>query len=55
MSYPTTLIIDRTGTICVRHVGMFEDSAAICKALNYFTQECYEQKLFDTIEEIPEA
>ena len=55
MSYPTTLIIDRTGTICVRHVGMFDDSAALCNALNYFTQDSYEQKLFDTIEEIPEV
>ena len=54
-AYPTTLIIDRTGTICLSHVGMFSDSASLCNALNYFTQDSYEQKLFDTIEEIPEA
>lgn len=52
-AYPTTLIIDRTGTICLSHVGMFTDSAALCNALEYFTQESYEQKLFDTIDEIP--
>jgi hypothetical protein len=34
---------------------MFDDSAALCNALNYFTQDSYEQKLFDTIEEIPEV
>ena len=54
-AYPTTLIIDRTGTICLSHVGMFTDSDALCNALRYFTQETYEQKLFETIEEIPLA
>jgi thiol-disulfide isomerase/thioredoxin len=52
-AYPTTLIIDRTGTICLSHVGMFTDSVALCNALKYFTQETYDQKLFETIEEIP--
>jgi len=51
--YPTTLIIDRTGTICLRHVGMFTDSSVLCNALEYFTQEAYEQRLFETIEQIP--
>lgn len=54
-AYPTTLIIDRTGTICLSHVGMFTDSVALCNALRYFTQEPYEQKLFETIEQIPAA
>lgn len=52
-AYPTTMIIDRTGTICVSHVGMFTDSNTLCNALNYFVQDNYEQKLFDTIESIP--
>lgn len=52
-AYPTTLIIDRTGTVCLRHEGMFTDSDVLCNALKYFTQEAYEQKLFETIEEIP--
>lgn len=52
-AYPTTVIIDRTGTICLSHEGMFTDSAALCNALKYFTQEPYHQKLFETIEEIP--
>ena len=51
--YPTTLIIDRTGTICLSHTGMFTDSSALCNALEYFTQENYEQQLFETIEQIP--
>ena len=52
-AYPTTLIIDRSGTICLSHAGMFTDSEALCNALKYFTQEPYEQRLFETIEEIP--
>ena len=52
-AYPTTFIIDRTGTICLSHVGMFTDSAALCNALDYFAQEHYEQQLFETIEQIP--
>ena len=52
-AYPTTLIIDRTGTVCLSHVGMFTDSEALCNALKYFTQETYEQKIFETIEQIP--
>lgn len=54
-AYPTTLIVDRTGTVCLSHVGMFTDSSALCNALKYFTQDSYEQKLFETIEEIPVA
>ena len=52
-AYPTTLIIDRNGKICLSHVGMFTDSIAIYNALRYFTQDTYEQSLFETIEEIP--
>lgn len=52
-AYPTTLIVDRTGTICLIHSGMFTDSTEISNALKYFTQENYEQRLFETIEEIP--
>lgn len=52
-SYPTTLIIDKTGVICLVHEGMFTDSTALCNALKYFTQDTYEQQLFEIIEEIP--
>lgn len=52
-SFPTTLIIDGTGTICLIHEGMFTDSTDLCNALEYFTQDNYEQQLFDIIEEIP--
>ena len=52
-AYPTTIIIDRSGVISLVHEGMFTDSTALCNALKYFTQNTYEQQLFDIIEEIP--
>ena len=52
-AYPTTMIIDSTGVICVRHVGMFTDSEALDRALDFFTQDNYEHQIFETIEEIP--
>ena len=52
-AYPTTVIVDRNGVICLKHVGMFTDSTALENALAYFTQDTYEQRVFETIEEIP--
>ena len=52
-SFPTTLIIDRTGAICLIHEGMFTDSTDLCNALEFFTQENYEHQLFEIIEDIP--
>lgn len=52
-AYPTTVIIDRYGSICLIHKGMFTDSVDLMKALNYFTGDHYEQKFFTSIAEIP--
>lgn len=52
-AYPTTVILDRYGNICLMHTGMFTDSAALENALSYFTQEEYEPMFFETIDEIP--
>ena len=52
-AYPTTMIVDCNGKICLSHVGMFTDSAALSNALSYFTQETYETTIFETIEDIP--
>lgn len=54
-AYPTTVILDRDGYICLSHAGMFTDSTALMNAMAYFTQDEYEQKFFETIEEIPVA
>lgn len=52
-AYPTTVIIDRYGNICLIHRGMFTDSTALKNALEYFTGDDYKQEFFDSIEEIP--
>ena len=53
-AYPTTVIIDRNGSVCLIHRGMFTDSAALMNAMKYFTQEEYEQKFFELIEDVPQ-
>lgn len=54
-AYPTTLILDREGYICLSHTGMFTDSSALMNAMAYFTRDDYQQRFFETIEEIPVA
>lgn len=51
-SYPTTVIIDRNGTICLVHVGAVPSEAAFLQAFAYFTAEDYETKLFNRLTEI---
>lgn len=52
-AYPTTVIMDREGYICLSHTGMFTDSSLLMNAMAYFTQEEYQQRFFEIIEEIP--
>jgi hypothetical protein len=52
-AYPTTVIVDREGYICLSHTGMFTDSQPLMNAVKYFTQEDYRQSFFETIEGIP--
>lgn len=52
-AYPTTVILDRDGTICLVHEGMFTDSEALCNAMEYFIADEYENRIFETIEQIP--
>ena len=52
-AYPTTVIIDREGYICLIHEGMFTDSTALSNAVAYFQAEEYEHKTFESIDQIP--
>lgn len=54
-AYPTTVIVDRYGYVCLIHKGMFTDSSTLSNALSYFVQGNYETKTFDLIEQIPVA
>ena len=51
-SYPTTVVIDRYGTIAMRHVGSLTEKEAFTKVFEYFTSETYEQTTIRNISDI---
>ena len=51
-AYPTTVIIDRFGNICLIHVGSVPDAKTFKDAFAYFAAEEYEQKLINAIEDL---
>ena len=51
-AYPTTVIIDRFGNICLMHTGSVPDAKTFKDAFAYFAAEEYEQKLITDIEEL---
>lgn len=52
-AYPTTVIIDRYGVVCVREAGAYPDTQLFLNVFAYFTAEDYETTLFNTLDEIP--
>jgi len=48
-AYPTTVIIDRFGNICLIHKGSVPDTKTFTDAFAYFTADDYEQKLIEAI------
>lgn len=52
-AYPTSVIIDRYGVICLVETGMLTSAEPLMNAFEYFTGDGYEQVLFDSFEEIP--
>ena len=51
-AYPTTVIIDRFGNICLIHKGSVPDAKTFKDAFAYFSAEEYEQKLIEKIEDL---
>ena len=51
-AYPTTVIIDRLGNICLIHKGSAPDTKTFADAFAYFTAEEYEQKLIEAISDL---
>lgn len=51
--YPTTLIIDRYGNICLVHTGGIENTEDFLNMVNYFIQDDYEQQFFKSAGRIP--
>lgn len=51
-AYPTTVIIDRYGMVCLIHVGAVPSDLAFVQAFSFFTADDYETTLFERLTEI---
>lgn len=51
-AYPTTVVIDRYGTICFIHKGMVTSKEDFTKVFEFFTADDYKQTLIRNISEI---
>lgn len=51
-AYPTTVIIDRLGNICLIHKGSVPDTKTFADAFAYFTADEYQQKLIEDINDL---
>ena len=51
--YPTSIMIDRYGSICLIEVGGLTSEKPFVNAFEYFAADDYEQKLFESIDDIP--
>jgi thiol-disulfide isomerase/thioredoxin len=52
-AYPTTVVIDRYGNICLVHHGMITETQTFLDMVSYFTAEDYEQVFFRSVGQIP--
>lgn len=52
-SYPTTVVIDRYGNICLIHNGMITETQTFLNMVNYFISDDYEQAFFRSVGQIP--
>ena len=50
--YPTSILIDRYGTICLIEVGGLTSEKPFISVFDHFTADNYEQKLFTSIDEL---
>lgn len=53
MAYPTTVVIDRYGNICLIHSGMIRSTQDFLDMVGYFTSDEYEQRFFKSAGQIP--
>ncbi len=50
--YPTSVVIDREGTVCLIHPGAITDVAVFDKLFQTFTAEDYTPKIYNSIDEL---
>ncbi len=53
--YPTSILIDRYGTICLIEVGGLTSEKPFLAVFEHFSSDNYEQKLFESISELTPA
>lgn len=51
-AYPTTIVIDRYGTICMIHKGMVTSKEEFTKVFEFFTADDYKQTLIRNLSDI---
>ena len=51
-AYPTTVVIDRYGMICLVHVGAVTEEETFAQMFAYVTSDSYVQKVYSSIEEM---
>lgn len=51
--FPTTLIIDRFGNICLIHTGGIQSTNEFLGMMNYFIQDDYQQQFFKSAGKVP--
>ena len=54
-AYPTTVVIDRNGEICLIHGGYVRESGVFEKVFEFFTSEDYEQTFAENLQQILSA
>lgn len=52
VGYPTSIMIDRYGTICLIEVGGLTSEKPFISMFEHFTADDYEQKIFESLEEL---
>lgn len=52
VGYPTSILVDRYGTICLIEVGGLTSEKPFVAAFEHFSSDNYEQKLFESIDEL---
>lgn len=53
--YPTTVVIDRYGTISLIHTGPIDDTQTFADIFDYFTAEAYQQQTLSSVEDMYSA
>ncbi len=52
MYYPTSIFVDRYGVICLIEVGGLTSEKPFVSAFDHFSADLYEQKIFNSLEEL---